>query len=173
MKAGTGKGAMAEVVEAITTMDTEGLTRTVDRDHLSFNYRRLSWPELGDSEPHRSPVIINGVVKLQEADAGKLKHEFRMLIEKRREAQPVDQPSAGCFFKNPPVGKSAGELIERSGLKGKRVGEAEISKKHANFIVNRGKATAEEILELSRTVQETVRKKFNVILEPEVKIVGE
>jgi len=96
-----------------------------------------------------------------------------MLIEKRREAQPVDQSSAGCFFKNPATGKSAGELIERSGLKGKRVGEAEISKIHANFIVNRGRATAEEILELSRTVQETVRKRFNVILEPEVKIVGE
>jgi UDP-N-acetylmuramate dehydrogenase len=81
-------------------------------------------------------------------------------------------PSAGCFFKNPATGKTAGELIDLAGLKGKSIGGAEVSAKHANFLVNTGQASATDFMALMELVQETVSKKFNTDLEREVKIVG-
>ena len=86
--------------------------------------------------------------------------------------QPLHQKSAGCFFKNPATGKSAGELIDLAGLKGKQIGDAQVSTTHANFIINKDRATAADILELKDLIQEAVLTSFNVTLEPEVKIVG-
>ena len=93
-------------------------------------------------------------------------------MQKRKSSQPLKTASAGCFFKNPATGKSAGELIERAGLKGCRIGSAQVSTRHANFIVNTGGASAADIFALMELAQEKVAKLFDVVLEPEVKIIG-
>ena len=173
MNAGTASGSMEAVVESITVMDAEGRLQTMARNVLVFGYRRLSWPERARSRPGRRPVIIEGIFRLQPGDPVEIEAAYRRLGEKRRRSQPVNQPSAGCFFKNPPEGKSAGALIEAAGLKGMGDGGAQVSTRHANFIINRGGATAEEIIRLSRRVQDAVEKKFHLLLEPEVRIVGE
>ncbi len=118
------------------------------------------------------PVIIDGCFRLIHSDPAKLKKEAGDILKKRRDNQPTGKASAGCFFKNPPSGKTAGQLIDMAGLKGMSVGDAEVSEKHANFIINRGSASASDILGLMQLIQETVFKKFNISLEPEVKIVG-
>lgn len=94
------------------------------------------------------------------------------MFKTRKQTQPSGWAGAGCFFKNPAGEKSAGELIERAGLKGKSVGNAQISTKHANFMVNTGGATAGDIIALMNEIQETVSRMFGVDLKPEVKIVG-
>ena len=101
-----------------------------------------------------------------------MKEEVEQILKERRKKQPVNFPSAGSFFKNPKQGKAAGRLIEQAGLKGKKIGGAQVSEKHANFIINTGGASASDILELMAFVQITVFKTFNITLEPEVKIVG-
>ncbi len=117
-------------------------------------------------------MILDGCFRLQPADARILKEEASEIIKLRRSRQPTRLPSAGCFFKNPGIEKSAGQLIDMAGFKGKAVGGAQVSEKHANFIVNRGGATASDILKLSEMIQEKVHTLFGVILEPEVRIVG-
>ncbi len=94
-------------------------------------------------------------------------------MRRRKKSQPTTLPSAGCFFKNPETGPSAGELIDRAGLKGQRIKGAQISPRHANFIVNKEKATAAHILELMDMATNAVFKQFGVELRPEVEIVGE
>jgi UDP-N-acetylmuramate dehydrogenase len=118
------------------------------------------------------PIILEGSFKLRKSDARRLQREAQTLLENRKKTQPLSYPSAGCFFKNPPAGRTAGELIELAGLKGKRVGDAEISAKHANFIINSGKATSADVIALMEIVQESISKIFNIELKPEVKIVG-
>ena len=94
------------------------------------------------------------------------------LARRRRVTQPLDKASAGSFFKNPPTGPAAGKLIEDAGLKGRQVGDAMVSAKHANFLVNVGHASAGDFLELMQIVQEKVMASSGVWLEPEVRIVG-
>ncbi|HSQ85737.1 MAG TPA: UDP-N-acetylenolpyruvoylglucosamine reductase, partial [Desulfobacterales bacterium] len=96
----------------------------------------------------------------------------REIIRTRKKRQPIGWPSAGCFFKNPASGETAGQLIEMAGLKGKSIGGAQISSKHANFFINRRKASSTDFLELMDLVQKAVLEKFNIHLESEVKIVG-
>jgi UDP-N-acetylenolpyruvoylglucosamine reductase len=105
-----------------------------------------------------------------EADAGAIKRQMDAYARKRHESQPRE-PSAGCIFKNPP-GTSAGRLIDECGLKGERVGDAEVSRVHANFIVNRGAARGADVLELVRRVRARVRQAKGVELEPEVLLYG-
>ena len=95
---------------------------------------------------------------------------MRNFLKKKRQNQPIEKYSAGCIFKNPP-GLFAGKLIEETGLKGKKKGNAVISEKHSNYIINSGKARAEDVLFLMEKIQEKVYKKFNVKLEPEIKII--
>ena len=120
----------------------------------------------------RPPVIVSAQFRLRPSDPAELKSRARRLVLERRRKQPLARPSAGSFFKNPPGKKPAGYLIEAAGLKGRRVGDAAVSRKHANFIVNRGRATAAEVLALMREVQERVYARFGIRLEPEVVIVG-
>jgi UDP-N-acetylmuramate dehydrogenase len=117
-------------------------------------------------------IILEGRFQLRPSDARYLKKEAQEMWNKRRMAQPSNYASAGCFFKNPASGKTAGELIELAGLKGKRIGGAEVSSKHANFIINTDNATAADVMALMEIVQETVSQTFNIELKPEVKIVG-
>jgi UDP-N-acetylmuramate dehydrogenase len=117
-------------------------------------------------------VIIDGQFSLAAGSPETLAAEADVLLKKRKAAQPVHLASAGCFFKNPAESEAAGKLIDMAGLKGLRVGDAEVSALHANYLVNRGNASAADILKLMEIVREKVVAAFNIYLEPEVQIVG-
>ncbi|MGD2271150.1 MAG: UDP-N-acetylmuramate dehydrogenase [Desulfobacterales bacterium] len=172
MNAGTAEGAMENVLESIEVMLPNGQMAGLEREKLDFRYRALSFKPVMDTNYRKKPIILEGSFKLKKSDARHLQREARALLDSRNKTQPLHYPSAGCFFKNPPAGKTAGELIELAGLKGRRVGDAEISAKHANFIVNSGRATCADVIALMEIVQESVSKLFNIALEPEVKIIG-
>lgn len=172
MNAGTAAGWMQTVVKKIRVLLPGGEDRTVDPKGLNWAYRRL---ELDPAIYDRSSgpmVILEAFLGLVPADPARLKAEADALLAARNSRQPTRLPNAGCVFKNPAGGVSAGELIDRAGLKGTRVGGAEISTKHANFIVNTGHARAADILELMTRVQAAVGERFQVGLEPEVVVVG-
>ena len=172
MNAGTSQGAMENVLESITVLLPTGQTRRIRREQLDFSYRTLSWNrDLTDSYGPQT-VILDGAFCLRPSDPEKLKKEARTILKTRWKNQPLGQPSAGCFYKNPSSGKTAGQLIDMAGLKGKSIGGAEISTKHANFFINRRNASAADFLALMALAEETVSNKFNIDLKREVKIVG-
>ncbi len=171
MNASTARGSMADVLESLGCLQPGGPRVSFARRDLAFSYRRLAFKPGGDG-CGQDPVIVDGTFALQPADRKMLADEAVRILADRAARQPVDQPSAGCFFKNPPAGRSAGELIEKAGLKGRQIGGARVSEKHANFIVNAGGATAGDILDLMDLVQGRVSAEFAVDLLPEVKIVG-
>jgi UDP-N-acetylmuramate dehydrogenase len=173
MNAGTAAGSMADILEAVTVLTPAGRLRQLAAGALSFGYRCLTLPQEPAAESHgRQTVILAGQFRLHASDPAKLKSRARQLVRARRRQQPLARPSAGSFFKNPPNGKSAGYLIDAAGLKGRRVGDAAVSHRHANFIVNRGRATADDVLALMEQIQRRVYARFGVWLEPEVVIVG-
>jgi UDP-N-acetylmuramate dehydrogenase len=173
MNAGTSKGEMADVLEAVEILQPTGQIERKKRKELNFAYRSLSWTGYDNSPPRCRPIMLGGSLCLYFTDPTLLKQEANRIIDERKKREPTGFPSAGCFFKNPTSDRSAGQLIEQAGLKGSRIGGAEISKKHANYIINRGKASAAEILRMMELVQRVVNNKFNILLQPEVKIVGE
>jgi UDP-N-acetylmuramate dehydrogenase len=132
------------------------------RDKCGFRYRGS---DLVDD------VVVQARFQLPKGDIEELKVRRRDIIVKRNRSQPVDFPNVGSIFKNP-SGKFAGKLIEDTGLKGLRVGDAEVSQRHANFIINRGNARARDVLELIKTVRRMVYEKFNVKLELEIRLIG-
>lgn len=171
MNAGTAKGAMADIVESIRTMGPDGRPVEWDRSELEFGYRHFSF-KAGASG--KNQVLVTGAkLSCRQGDPKQLREEAREILNERMRNHPVGVQSSGCFFKNPDQGDPAGKLIDRAGLKGRRVGGALVSEKHANYIVNTGSATAADILALAAIVQEQVAEKFDIRLEPEVKIVGE
>jgi UDP-N-acetylmuramate dehydrogenase len=139
---------------------------------MDFSYRKFALKNGIAILPTGHPIIIDGLFSLQLSDGRQLQQEAEEILKKRKASQPIHLPSAGCFFKNPATGRPAGELIDRAGLKGTRIGGALISPQHANFIVNAAVACAGDILALMETAQAAVLKMFNVTLEPEVKNVG-
>ncbi len=170
MNAGTASGAMGDVLESLTLLSQNGEKKIVRHEKLDISYRNLAYPEGG--EFGKDVIILEGCFRLQPSDSKILKEQASEIIKIRHSRQPTRLPSAGCFFKNPCFEKSAGQLIDMAGFKGQSIGGATVSEKHANFIVNRGGATADDILKLSEMIQEKVYRMFDVILEPEVRIVG-
>ncbi len=174
MNAGTVYGSMEDVIDSINVLLPTGRIKRIKRKDLDFDYRKLSWDkkknEVGGLEGE--PIILEGCFCLHPSDPQRLKKEAEAILKLRKKTQPAGSLTAGCFFKNPTIGKTAGELIELAGLKGERIGGAKISCKHANFIINAGRASAADILALMELVQERVSKIFNIDLETEVKIVG-
>lgn len=173
MNAGTAHGSIKDVLDSIKILLPAGHTKIIMRENLNFDYRRLSLKDEVKEGNQGQPIILGACFCLHPSDPQKLQKDAEEILKARKERQPAGLPSAGCFFKNPLSGKTAGELIDLAGLKGKSIGGAEISLKHANFIINRGRASAGDILALIELVQGTVSKKFNINLEPEVKIVGQ
>lgn len=172
MNAGTSHGSMENVLKSINVLLPTGDTRRIKKEALDFDYRKLSWsPELTDGHRDQT-VILDGRFCLCPSDPEALKKTAREIIRTRTKRQPIGLPSAGCFFKNPASGETAGKLIEMAGLKGKSVGGAKISSKHANFFINRHKASAADFLALINLAEKVVLEKFNVHLEREVKVVG-
>ncbi len=172
MNAGTAGGTIEQVLESVDLLAPDGRIYQKKRAQLDFSYRRLVLETSEGSEAYGQPVILSGDFGLRSSDPRQLETEAKAILASRRKREPLRFPSAGCFFKNPSPELPAGRLIDQAGLKGKRVGDAQISEKHANYIINRGRASAGDILELSRLVQDVVRASFNIELEPEVIILG-
>lgn len=164
MNAGTAEGEMGDVVESVTMMSPGGEILTAGRDQMAFGYRTSNVPE--------KHLVLGVVISLRHGDKEKIKQHVRGLLEQRRARQPGGLPNAGSVFKNP-LDESAGRLIEAAGLKGRRAGGAQVSDRHANFIVNAGKAKAADVLALMELAQKAVLEKHGVRLEPEIKIIGE
>ncbi|RLB85387.1 MAG: hypothetical protein DRH24_02220 [Deltaproteobacteria bacterium] len=172
MNAGTACGSMETVLESVKILLPTGETEKIKKEKLVFNYRKFSWNIEENDFLYKDAVILEGSFCLQASDPEKLKKEAREIMKTRKKKEPVSFPNAGCFFKNPAPDRPAGKLIELAGLKGEKVGGAEISTKHANFFINRNRASAADILKLMEIARRSVLKKFNLELEPEVKIVG-
>jgi len=164
MNAGTSLGEMGDVVESVTLIspDNEMITRSAEE--MEFGYRTASVPE--------GHLVLEVRVVLRRDDKEKIKARLKELLNTRKQRQPWGHPNAGSVFKNPQE-ESAGMLIEGAGLKGRWVGGAQVSEKHANVIVNTGKAKAADVLELMEIVKEKVLEVSGVRLEPEIKIIGE
>ncbi len=163
MNAGAMGGWMFDVVEAVELMTLDGEVKTLARSEMHVAYRHCA-------ELHHGIALAALLRPASTGEASAIKLQMDVYARKRHETQPRE-PSAGCIFKNPP-GNSAGRLIDESGLKGERVGDAEVSPTHANFIVNRGHATGADVLELVRRVRARVRQAKGVELEPEVLLYG-
>ena len=173
MNAGSAYGSMAGVIDSIKVLLPTGKTRVILRQNLQFDYRKFSWDRKITDIDNRQPIILSGCFFLRTSDPQRLKNQAVEILKARKKRQPSGFPSAGCFFKNPESGKTAGELIDLAGLKGKSIGGAKISSKHANFILNKGNASAADTLALMELVQEEVSKIFNIKLESEITIVGD
>lgn len=163
MNAGCHGAEFAEVVTEVTVMDAAGKTRTVGRRQISYKYRSSN---LGDV------VILEAKLGLAEEPPARLKEIQGRLLRWRKAGTPFDQPCAGSTFKNPGGAKTAGMLIDEVGLKGYRVGGAQISPLHANYLLNTGNATASDVLKVIEHVRKTVAKRAGVELELEVKVLG-
>jgi UDP-N-acetylmuramate dehydrogenase len=161
MNAGAWGCEIRDVIDSITLMDRSGKVYAQRGEKLGFTYR--GWRMAPDV------LLLSATFALTPGDREEIKAACKRFQELRKKNQPVAEPSAGCFFKNPPE-NSAGRLIDQAGLKGFSVGGAKVSEKHANFIVNTGNATATDILKLMQVVQETVFSRFGIRLEPEVHI---
>lgn len=162
MNAGAYGGEIAQIAEETTVLMTDGSRRVLRGAEQAFAYRTSAFE-------HMDCVIVKTVFALRPGNAGEITARMRELMEKRRASQPLELPSAGSTFKRP-AGAYAGALIEASGLKGRGVGGAEVSRKHAGFVVNRGGATAKDVLETIELVQKTVYADSGFRLEPEVRI---
>ncbi|MEN9205755.1 MAG: UDP-N-acetylmuramate dehydrogenase [Thermostichales cyanobacterium BF4_bins_65] len=165
MNAGAQGGCMAQVVKRVEVLDGEGRLQELRGEELGFQYRSSLLQE--------RPWIVVGVELGLEInrDPAQVLAETQQHWERRRRTQPYEWPSCGSVFRNP-VPRAAGWLIEQTGLKGFRIGGAEVSQQHANFILNRNHATAQDIYQLIVYVQERVEAHWGIRLEPEVKMMG-
>lgn len=162
MNAGAYGGEMQQVVTNVTAMDRKGHVLELPAEELRLSYRHSRFME-------EDLVILSATVRLQKGEREEIRAKMAELMTRRRTSQPLEYPSAGSTFKRP-VGGYAAALIEASGLKGFRVGDAQVSEKHAGFVVNRGRATSHDVLELMKQVQEKVQADSGICLEPEVRI---
>lgn len=167
---GTALGHAGEIVREVWTMDSLGAERKVSGSQISWGYRSMNLPQ---GFAHKPVIILGAAFGFSPAqEEQNLEREYRLLLEGRKKTQPWGPGLAGCFFKNPPGLFSAGALIDRAGLKGFSVGDATVSPVHANFLVNRGKASAADFLLLMEKVADKVRRQSGVSLEPEVKVLS-
>ena len=165
MNAGAYGGEMKDVIFSTTNIDLDGKIGELFQEDLNLRYR-------GSAYTDNNYTIVSAVMKLKKADKKDIKEAMDDKLQKRKEKQPLEYGSAGSTFKRP-TGYFAGALIEQSGLKGYTVGGAQVSEKHAGFVINKNNATATDVINLIRDVQKIVFEKHGVMLETEVKIIGE
>ncbi len=161
--AGTKLGEMSDVLTAIELVDSRGKSRRVEASEMSFAYRYARVPK---------GVIVGAWFQLQQAAQRQIESLTKTYLQYRKKTQPLTLPNAGSIFKNSDQ-VSAGNLIEQAGLKGSRIGDAQVSPKHGNFIVNIGQAQAADVIRLIQKIKRTVARKTGVKLQLELKIVGE
>ena len=163
MNAGAYGGEMKDVVSKVNHLTSDGKPGCLYGDELSFGYRKSAYSENGF-------VVTSVVFKLQKGEKSEIEAKMNELLQRRKDKQPLEFPSAGSVFKRP-EGYFAGALIEQSGLKGKRIGGAMVSEKHAGFIINYDNATTADVRELIAFCQKTVFEKFGVELKTEIRMV--
>ncbi len=163
MNAGAWGTEIGDLVVEVETMAPSGEVRALGKKALQFGYRHAEIPE--------GHILLAAHLRGEQGTPEAVKEAVQRYHRQRQASQPTQESSAGSVFLNPP-GKSAGQLIDQCGLKGVRVGDAEVSRVHANFIVNAGRATAGQVVELMGMVQERVYAKHRIKLEPEVHVVG-
>ena len=171
MNAGCHGGDWSEIVERVTVVDSAGKDAVLARADIPFTYRRSGL---------EGRIVLEATVRLRQEDQAQLDEAIAEMFEWRQKGTPFNQPCCGSVFKNPagPSWKqaggerTAGQLIEAAGLKGFRIGGAQVSPMHANYIVNAGTATAVDVKKVIDHVQRTVQDRFGVKLEPEVKLIG-
>lgn len=164
MNAGAYDGEMKQIVESVTVLNERGEEMELDCDTMEFGYRT-------SVIRNRPFVVTKAVLRLTEGEKESIRAKMEDFAARRKAKQPLEYPSGGSTFKRP-EGYYAGKLIMDSGLRGYRVGGAQVSEKHCGFLINTGTATSEDIIELMSEVQERVRAKFGVVLEPEIVTLG-
>lgn len=165
MNAGAYGGEMKDVLVSVDVLTKDLEFQTLPAEALELGYR-------SSNILSQENIVLGATLRLKKGDSAAIHARMTDLAEQRREKQPLQYPSAGSTFRRP-EGHFAGKLVQDAGLKGKCIGGAQVSEKHAGFLINRGDATAEQLLELIDLCQKTVWEQFGVKLEPEVKIVGE
>ena len=165
MNAGAYGGEMKDIIERVYVLDENGAQLELDRTALDLSYRHSCIPD-------KKYIVTKVVLELVPRNEAEIRSEMKELNEKRAEKQPLQYPSAGSTFKRP-EGYFAGKLIMDAGLRGYQVGGAQVSEKHCGFVINKGDATAADICQLMQDVSDKVQAQFGVVLEPEVKMIGE
>ena len=163
MNAGTRLGEMKDSVKVVRLVNRTGEIVDIPASAIPFAYRRATLP-VG--------IVVGVWIQLKAGVRAEVEKVVKDYLHYRRDTQPLTLPSAGCVFKNPPK-DSAGRVIDLAGLKGAQVGDAQVSEKHANFIVNQGQASAKDVLALIRKVRAAVARRTGVKLELELKVVGQ
>lgn len=162
MNAGAWGGEISQYLKSVEVIiDNE--IQNLDSSDIEFSYRNSSFT--------KNTILLSANFELQKSNISEIKKNLIKAQDGRKNTQPLNKRSAGSLFKNPD-GNSAGKLIDEAGLKGLSIGDAKISTKHANFLINDGKATSKDMLKLIKKVRNTVQEKFNVLLELEVKLIG-
>ncbi len=164
MNAGAYGGEMCQALERVDCLDETGAPHTLSPEACHFAYRHSVFCE-------KNWLITGALFRLRRRDSAEIRAEMAELNRRRREKQPLEYPSAGSTFKRPP-GRFAAALIEECGLKGLRVGGAQVSEKHSGFVINREDATCADVLALMEQVRERVLERTGVLLEPEVEILN-
>ncbi|MDP3732247.1 MAG: UDP-N-acetylmuramate dehydrogenase [Candidatus Omnitrophota bacterium] len=152
--------SIGDLIENVTVMDYAGNIKTLDKKDIKFSYRKSSLSKY---------IILSALIKLSRKNKEEIGNKIKAYLRYRKLTQDLSKPSCGCIFRNP-AGHSAGRLIDLCGLKGKRIGGAGVSLKHANFILNLGKGSFRDICKLMDLIKKEVREKFNIDLKPEIKI---
>ncbi|MEJ5297788.1 MAG: UDP-N-acetylmuramate dehydrogenase, partial [Armatimonadota bacterium] len=167
MNAGTRNGCVADILESVTLVGWDGSVRDASAAELGLSYRRSAL-----QEQQGDVFVARAVFRLRPEDPAAIRERIACYAEARRASQPLDWRSCGCMFRNP-QSDSAGRLIDAAGLKGLREGGAQVSDRHANFIVVSPGATASDVRRLAEKVRRLVQERHGVTLEYEVKLLGE
>jgi UDP-N-acetylmuramate dehydrogenase len=164
--AGAFGESIGDIIKEVEVFDVRtAKIKEFSRRDCKFSYRNSIFKQ------NQNFVILSAKLKLKKNKKSEIERKMREYLNYRKKTQPLNLPSAGSVFKNPP-GFSAGELIEKCGLKGKKIGDVKISEKHANFILNLGLGRAEDVKKLIKLIKEKVKKKFGIVLEEEIKYLG-
>jgi len=163
MNAGAWGGEISENLLCVELINSKNELKKIQKNEINFSYRKSSFD--------KNDILLSAEFKLKEAEKSLINENFLKAQSGRRDTQPLDKRSAGSLFKNP-KNNSAGKLIDEAGLKGFVIGDAKISDKHANFFINDGDASSEDMLNLIKKAHSTVKEKFSIDLELEVKLMG-
>ena len=163
MNAGAWGGEISENLLCVELINSKNELKKIQKNEINFSYRKSSFD--------KNDILLSAEFKLKEAEKSLINENFLKAQSGRRDTQPLDKRSAGSLFKNP-KNNSAGKLIDEAGVKGFVIGDAKISDKHANFFINDGDASSEDMLNLIKKAHSTVKKKFSIDLELEVKLMG-